>query len=253
MPLDEIFSRPLVREVVFQVRYPNLFFIENKIGELQLSILKSFPESALLLRKDFVIAQQVSGTGMEGRVPEPDLTHVIWQFKSPEGVTLLVARDNFSISSARHKTYSHGTESKFRDVIKLVCESFFKLIAIPFATRVGLRYVNHCPVIERTNTWFRGYYNSALPLDRFPLESVDEIDFTTVAGRDDAKIRYKEQFPVAEDKSKLLLDFDAWAERVEANNILTVTDKLHAIIATEFEAFAKPPLLEYMRTPEATS
>ena len=256
MPIDEIFPRPLVKEVIFQVRYPNLFFIDNKIGEFQLSILKSFPDSALLLRKDFVFAQQVPGrlqTGKEGRLPEPDITHTIWQFKSPDGASLLVSRDNFSISSEQHKTYSHGDTNRFRDVIKLVCDAFFKLITIPFATRVGLRYMNHCPVGERTNEQFRELYSSALPLDRFPLENMSEFDFSTVVKKENGNLRYREQFPIAEDKNKLLLDLDAWAEKVEPDNILSVADNLHSIISTEFESFAKQPLLDYMRSPEATS
>ena len=50
--MPEIFSNPTVKKVIFQIRFPNLFFIENKIGDFQLKIMGMFPESKLIFRRD---------------------------------------------------------------------------------------------------------------------------------------------------------------------------------------------------------
>ena len=59
---DEIFPNPTVKQVVFQIVFPNLFYIENKIGELQLKIMTEFPESTLLHRRQFAWADIVSSS-----------------------------------------------------------------------------------------------------------------------------------------------------------------------------------------------
>ena len=54
--INEIFPHPTVKRVVFQIRFPNLFYIENKIGDFQMKIMKEFPQSALIFRKQVVFA-----------------------------------------------------------------------------------------------------------------------------------------------------------------------------------------------------
>jgi hypothetical protein len=45
---DEVFPNPTVKTVIFQIRYPNLFYIESRIGDIQVKIMDDFPESSLL-------------------------------------------------------------------------------------------------------------------------------------------------------------------------------------------------------------
>jgi hypothetical protein len=51
MVIKEIFPNPTVKQVIFQIRFPNLFYIENKIGDFQLKIMKEFPKSAIAISK----------------------------------------------------------------------------------------------------------------------------------------------------------------------------------------------------------
>jgi len=39
MAIAEIFPNPTVKSVFFEVRFPNLFYLEAKIGDLQLKVL----------------------------------------------------------------------------------------------------------------------------------------------------------------------------------------------------------------------
>jgi hypothetical protein len=56
MPSDEVFKNPTVKQVIFQITFPNLFYIENKMGEFQQKIMNEFPESVLLYRRQFAWA-----------------------------------------------------------------------------------------------------------------------------------------------------------------------------------------------------
>ena len=51
MSIKEIFPNPTVRQVIFEVRYPNLLFLESRMGNLQLNIMKEFPESEAVFRR----------------------------------------------------------------------------------------------------------------------------------------------------------------------------------------------------------
>ena len=104
MVITEIFPNPTLKQCVFEIRFPNLFYIENKIGDLQVLIMEKFPESALLYRRQFVIVDK----GPEGKldVPEEELGRKIWQFKANEKYELNVLNNSLNITSKSHKTYN---------------------------------------------------------------------------------------------------------------------------------------------------
>ena len=56
MAIDEVFQNPTVKQVIFQIRFPNLFYMESRIGDYQLKIMNDFPESSLLHRRGVLIA-----------------------------------------------------------------------------------------------------------------------------------------------------------------------------------------------------
>jgi hypothetical protein len=49
--ITEVFPNPTVKQVVFQVKFPNLFYLENKIGDFQMKIMKDYPKSELQYRR----------------------------------------------------------------------------------------------------------------------------------------------------------------------------------------------------------
>ena len=66
MAIDEMFPNPTVKQVIFQITFPNLFYIENKIGAFQLKIMKEFPQSTLLFRRQVLFAD----VGSESKLAE---------------------------------------------------------------------------------------------------------------------------------------------------------------------------------------
>ena len=54
--------------------------------------------------------------------------------------------NSLDITSGYHKTYNHEGVEKFRDIIELAVGKFFKVISLPIINRIGLRYVDECPI-----------------------------------------------------------------------------------------------------------
>lgn len=254
MAITEVFANPTVKTVAFEVKFPNLFFLESKIGDLQIKLMERFPESALLYRRQLLFADVLPGALtpdlMAGGADESS-SQKIWQFKSPQNYVVNIQANSIVIQSEFHKTYNLGNGERFRDAIKFLMDAFLELTRIPLITRIGLRYIDECPIPGKSNEEFLGYYNSVFPLSRFSLADATEMDFKTVVKRGDAFVRYVESLVRSEaDTFKLMLDFDGFQERVPSNEYLNVTDRLHDLISAEFEASIKEPLYAYMKHPK---
>lgn len=249
MAIDEVFPNPTVNQVIFQIKFPNLFYIESKIGEFQLRIMKEFPISNLLFRKQVVFVD----LGPEAELKQvseefEDKTKKIWQFESPKKYTLNLLNNSLDITSSYHKTYNNpGAEHRFRDIIEFVLKNFFDLIQIPIINRIGLRYIDECPIQVKNNDMFRSWYNATFPLDRFNIQDAIEMDFKTVVRRGNHFLRYMESIKFIGDECKLILDFDGFSEDIESTNYLSVTDELHTLIVGEYERTIKGPVYDYMR------
>lgn len=249
MAIDKVFAKPTVKQVIFQIKFPNMFYIEKSIGDFQVKIMKEFPDSALILRKKMVFADKDQGKSMN---VQPDLDsgddfdQKIWQFKSDKGYTLSVSSSSIGISSQYHKTYNLDGGHKFRDIIKFVVETFFDLISVPLISRIGLRYIDECPIPVKNNLSFKKHYNSTFPLKRFNIANAKEMMFKTVVSIDEYNLIYVESLQIIESKYKLILDFDGFAENIETDKFLVTADRLHKIISDEYEKTIKEPIYKYM-------
>jgi uncharacterized protein (TIGR04255 family) len=255
MSQGEVYPNPTVKQVIFQIRYPPLFSIEHKIGDFQENVTEEFPESALLNRQQLLFAD----VGSEGKFlsPPPGMEpglQKIWKFKSPKGYTLNVLMDSLDITSDFHKTYnSTESDNRFREVIAKVLAVFDGIYRVPRILRLGLRYIDECPVSKLNNTSFRRHYDSAFPLSRFRLDESQELFFRAVTRRQKHFLIYSESFTV-NDKGSItyILDFDGFALDLRFSDSLSVADDLHEIISTEYSKIIKEPVKNYMRKPKGT-
>lgn len=244
MAITEIFQNPTVKQVIFQIRFPSLFYIESKIGELQLKIINDFPESALSFRKNIFLGNILPGGHGDSSPKETESQDVqkIWEFRSTDGVKLNITSDSLDISSWHHKTYNLGDGDKFRDIIESVVNSFFEVTSIPIITRIGLRYIDDCPIPDMSNDSFLTHYNSSFPLARFSLLDANEMDFKTVVKRGIHFLTYRESLRSHDDNFSLVLDFDGFSNNIKSEDCLSITDELHTIINCEFENTIKDPI-----------
>jgi len=242
---NEIFNNPTVKMVIFQILYPNLFFIEKLIGDYQEKILEKFPQSSLIFKKELFFT--VGSSSQPKPEDESDSATKIWQFSNENDFKLNVQTNSLDIISTHHKTYKMGDGDKFRDLIQFSLDRFLSVVHIPIINRIGLRYIDHCPIFKKENDTYRSYYNTCFPLDRFSLENANTMDFKVTTKREDYVLTYRESAQTKDNEFKLILDFDGGATKVKAEDYLTVTDRLHDLIADEFDKTAKEPLKEYMR------
>jgi uncharacterized protein (TIGR04255 family) len=250
MAKDEVFIKPTVKEVHFEIRFPNLFYIESKIGDFQVKVMEKFPESKLLFQHQFLLAD----TGIDGKLQAPpDLgdsgaVNKIWSFTSGTGVEVIVKNNSLGILSRKHKTYSNpSSDEKFRDMIEFVVTNFITVMAIPVIKRIGLRYIDKCPIPNMNNVEFQKWYNTTFPLNRFNLSNATEMTFKTTVKRGAYFLRFSETLNKKNGGYILVLDFDGFAEELKPAQYLSVADGLHTIISEEYFLSVKEPVLDFMR------
>jgi uncharacterized protein (TIGR04255 family) len=215
--------------------------------------MERFPTSELLLSRRFVLGPMPDSSQRKEVAEEQDVGAIkkIWKFITESGVALNVQVDSLDISSTVHKTYKNPRgKERFRDIIEFVLHHFFDVTQIPKVNRIGLRYIDECPVKSKRNGTFRNYYNTTLPLERFPLKDAFEMAFTARSKRGRYFLTFREAISEKSGKPNLILDFDGYAENIKASDCLGVTDSLHDLISQEFEASIKEPVYRHMRKKE---
>jgi uncharacterized protein (TIGR04255 family) len=248
MAINEVFPNPTVKKVMFQIRFSNLFYIENKIGDLQMKLMKEFPESSMLYHQKFLLTNKGLDLSKESEDKNEEQLAKIWSFESKHNCRLNILSDSLDISSKFHKTYNNeSSDNKFRDVINFVLTNFFEIIKIPTIKRIGLRYVDECPIPKKNTELFEKYYNTTFPLKRFKLEDSTAMQFSTVTKKGKHKLRFIEQLVRSSNKYKLILDFDSFSEDLKSEDCLKTTDTLHKIISKEYEKSLREPVFEHMR------
>lgn len=250
MTQNEIFPNPTVKQVIFAIQFPNLFFIESKIGELQMKIMNNFPESALIFQRSLMLAvgDEDKIDDFRQKIPQ-DQGVKVWKFENPSlGYQLTISSNSLGLVSSFHKTYnSQQSSNRFRDIISMVLSPFFELTNLPTINRVGLRYIDECPFGEKTNDSFLAHFSSCIATNRFSLEDSVEHQNIAVVKRGEYFLRYAEIYNSNTNPTLLTLDFDGFANDVPSATCLDVTDKLHELIAEEYKATIKEPVYAYMR------
>lgn len=253
MGTSELFPNPTVKQVIFQVRFPNLFFLESRIGDIQLAVMERFPQSQLIVQRSVLIADVGPEVAVDKLAisPEAPETKKIWRFESADNVILNLQANSLDLSSTSHKSYDHAAAStRFRDVIEFVLGRFLKVVKVPIFTRVGLRYIDHCPVSQLDEGWFRSYYQTTLPLSRFDLADADLLQTTAVVRRGKLNLRFQETLKALEGKHGLILDFDGFANDVKSSATIKTTDELHKLIDGEWNRSINDGLRQFMRGQE---
>jgi len=249
MSTNEVFPHPTVKQVIFQIRFPNLFAMPTLVGQYQTKIMEKFPESSLAQMSTVLIAEMGPGAKLEPppNLPEPGVVPV-WQFSTPSGVKLDVLQNSLALHSTVHKTYRHPSATeRFRDLIEYAVTPFLQVTRVPLLTRIGLRYVDECPVPPGGSNGYRGYYSTTFPLERFPIEQAASMQFRCSVKRGDCSVNFREALDLSGQGPTMQLDTDAYRQNVKASEYLQVTDELHDLVIREFEDFAKAPFFEYMR------
>ena len=256
MVIDDVFPNPTVKQVIFQARFQSLFFIQNLIGEYQRLIMARFPVAKAMVRSHTVIVEGVREKitallrDQDTQQEEPSVER-FWHFETENGIELNVATSSFDVMSPVHKTYDNPkSEDRFRDLLESTLGAFVRLTNVQRFTRLGLRYIDECPVTAATTSTFCEWYDTALPVGRFSIEDSVGLQLTAQVNRGGQGLIYKEVYKLVSGKPTLTLDFDGFALGVPAGDFLNATDLLHKIIAEEYGRSIKAPLVEHMKRPK---
>lgn len=251
--ISEVFKKPTVKSVSFQITFSDLFLIEKIIGDFQAKIIDQFPDSSLMYRNRFFFIEKhgkLDLTDLE-KIPEDESKEKVWQFKSKNGIEINVSLNSVSIISKLHKSYNNKeSELRFRDVIQSVSDKFFALVPIVTLKRIGLRYIDECPlpdVKHMDNTSFREWYNTTFDLNQFVLGHTKELATISVFTEDNCIINYIERLMKDKDTYHYILDFDGSAENIDKSQYLEKTDKIHDLISIRYDNIIKEPVREIMR------
>ena len=251
MIINEILPYPTVKQVIFQITYPNLFYLESKMGNIQQKIMNDFPKSNLIFRRNLFRINVGMGNPPSG--PENAPPEKIWQFESMSGTVVTFSSTSLDINSKSHNTYDSGNDDnkKFKLAIKKVVDTFIEETGLPIINRVGLRYIDHCPLVRRDSETLRTWYDSKLPSQKFEIANAEAMAFQTKIKIGQYYLGYAEAIAKLEGKDWLLLDFDGSAENINAPDYLDITNKLHELIAEEYAKTIKGkegPLYKLMKT-----
>ncbi|MHA1714015.1 MAG: TIGR04255 family protein [Promethearchaeota archaeon] len=253
MSTDEskLYTRPTVKRVIFQVKFSNLFWIKDKIGDFQAKIMNKFPESSIVKRSQFLVADVPPNVKSIDLEKETFSTNV-WQFTSKENYVLSVLTNSLDITSTHHKSFhSRDGRDGFKDIIKYSLEHFTSIIPIETLKYIGLRYIDECPLPPMLdNDTMKQWYNTVYPFHRFNINDSENMQFETKIRKNQYHLIYREKLlRSSKDDSKYLyiLDYDASCNNVKIDQYLDVLEDLYHIIHDEWEKNTiKEPVIQWM-------
>lgn len=253
MPIQEVFNSPTVKQVIFQIVFPNYFGMENKVGDFQLRIMDRFPKSTLLYKQQFILTQSI----VKPDKSSPSATIKIWQFSSElDDIILNLTTDALDISSTKHKTYNNNgvpQQDRFREIISFVVGRFLDIIPLTLINRMGLRYIDsNCPLPNPLNKQsFLDFYNTSINLNNLKIEDIgvvtnlkSEIDFHAL---NNVKVKYQEQLIRNNDNWEYGLDFDGTVSGLNPAIYLQKLDEIHEQILLSYENVIRDPVYQIMR------
>ena len=206
---DVHLARAPLREVICQVRFPTILRIaQEEPVALQERIRTRFPR--LEVERDVIIEMQ--GLKAGGRVGFPPPA---FRFLSQDGACAVSLMPDFYALSSM--AYRHWAE--FADKLAYVAEAVQAVYALPYATRIGLRYIN----VLDAQLVGSGEFSDVLDLLRDELtvmlrtEAIPEPELAvqrieTKADGDRFTFRYGLIREGTPPKPKFLLDFDHYVE-----------------------------------------
>jgi len=242
----EIFKNPTVIEVVFEIRFPPINFIPEKIGEFQLAIMDKFPQSEQIFEQQFPILTSKSEINTSKIMN--DIT-IKWLFHDEEKKNIVTLKSNrLNIISKEYKSYNHPEHPKFRELIEYTISKFFGTFPIKKIERIGLRYIDVCPLERKNTEYFTRYYKPFFNIEQFKIEDILENFFLVRMKKDPYRILFQSKINRnSEGKYRYIMDFDGYTLNILSKNYLKITDELYEIIHNLYFNNITDQFKDYMR------
>ena len=218
-------------EVICQVRFPPVLRIgSEQPADFQERIRGRFPQ--LGIEQGMVVRM----TPLEGAPPLAKPEPRTFRFKSPDGHTTVSLALNFYALSTT--AYTHWAD--FLDHLQLVNQAARDVYSLPYAERVGLRYINHL-TLENTGSnntselWdiLRPELTVLLRNECWddPQEMVSQL---RLSGEGDERLNLRSGFRDGEEPI-FLLDFDYFSQgNIPLDDLTDLCQRYHDVIYNAF-------------------
>ncbi|MFB0536971.1 MAG: TIGR04255 family protein [Anaerolineae bacterium] len=224
-------QRAPLAEVICQVRFPPVLRIVNEDPvAFQERIRGSFPQFGV--EKGMIVQMTRLGTEPPSAKPTPHT----FRFQSSDGHTMVsLALTFYALSTT---SYTHWED--FLNLLQLVNRAACEVYDLPYAVRVGLRYINSL-TFENTGTssvtelWeiLRPELTVLLRGDCWdePLEMLNQL---LLAGEENERLTLRSGFRGGEEPA-LLLDLDYYSEgNIPLENLSALCQRYHDVIYNAF-------------------
>jgi uncharacterized protein (TIGR04255 family) len=228
--LDEIFPRPSVREVAFEVRFAPRLRVVPEVWRIQDGLAEDYPR---LLEEDQL-------------QPEGRSIHFYTFTDSAGKRTIKVSQENFLVIANQYIDF----ESFKAEALKHI-KAFAALFEIKSFNRIGLRYINHIElpgddVIDRLQELVRA------PIDftRFDSETIEQFmtEFRLKAEEDALTVRGALLAVPGKPQSHLyILDLDCYSLSGSVDSLEAMIDRFHHQIQVHFLEHITENYKNYMR------
>lgn len=218
-------------EVICQVRFPPILRVASEQPvKFQEQVRSAFPQ--LEVEQGIMVQMAPLGTTPPQAQPEPR----IFRFRAPDRSTSVSLALNFYAVSTT--AYTHWRD--FLALLELASRAARETYEIPYATRIGLRYINQL-TMENTGTrttqelWniLRPELTATLHADVWdePVETYSQL---VLAGEDNERFALRFGYKGV-DSPVLLLDFDCYVEgQIPLENLLPLCERFHDVIYSAF-------------------
>ena len=218
-------------EVVCQVRFPPVLRIANEQPiAFQERIRKHFPQLSI------EHGLSVRWPPLEGEPPSAKPEPRTFRFKSADGKTVAsLALDFFTLSTV---SYTHWKD--FSELLQLVNRSAHEVYDLPYAVRIGLRYINQLTLDNTGSTSIAELWDVLRPELTELLRSdcwdvpVEMISSLLLAGEEDEQLTLRSGFRSATEPM-FLLDLDYYVEgNVPLADAPVLCQRFHDVIYDAF-------------------
>lgn len=220
-----------LREVICQVRSPTVLRIahEEPVG-FQEQVRARFP----VLEIERAVIVEAEEKGERGRV----VVRPVYRFYDQNRTYMVTLNvDSYALST---KDYTHWPD--FSDTLTYIAEAFQKVYEIPYATRIGLRYINMLDTISTGLKSFDGVLDLlrgelTVMLRTGVILSPDLVmqQIRVANNGDQLTFRFGLIYEGSPAEPKFVLDFDQYVEgEIDLDDLLHRCDRYHRLIYNAF-------------------
>lgn len=228
---DVKLKESLLREVVFQIKYPTILKISHEEPfQFQEKIRKRFPG----YEKEISLKLNVGKSKLDEQIPFQLPVHRFYTNSKKQFISL--AQDFCSFSALKYKDWN-----EFKSAIQLAADTVSQVYEPGYISRLGLRYINFIEpgkykiTIEDLINSIRMDVTSMYKTDVIPLPDSALHEIRISDGDDKLTIRHGIVPDEKTGNKNFLLDFDNYIQgEIQFKDLESIYEKYHKIIYNAF-------------------